>query len=554
MRKLVVLCLAVGLALASSEQWIGPSPVIKGPTPNPRPCVFPPASMPFIDASNGWGMKFISPSDNVTLAGALIYPTTLGAGNQAIVYAYTDDGPAGSPGTRIFADTVDVTPDQWNMVPISVPVVASNFYIFYVQAHDSASGPMFGIDAAPNAPQHRKWRLSGGSFTEDDTPGDWLIRAVIDWTPQDVNASAFRFATTVIDDTLPNINFTIRATIKNFGSDPLPAATPVRLSIAGPSSYVYNDTQGTASALNHGATAQINFSPAWRIPNVAGTYHIKVWTEAADEKFPGNDTIAWDLGCSKWIEYFTEANLHWLAWQSPMRAVQFDPADFSLQYPVGISRVRSDFVWDSRYPWPDSSFQFFVYGDDGQTLLFESDTLEANPGYPGPFNTCDLDPTVVLSSGTFYVAIAPVTGGHPTSCSDSSAGGHSYYGLPGDWTLYTPPAGGGEYFISAAAQGNYGVEEEGFEPGVRNPSLQISNYPNPVTDQATLKWQVPSSMPISVNLYDATGRLVRNLYTANGKARVGTLTVDTRSLAGGIYLARLETASGSATRKLVIDR
>ena len=61
-------------------------------------------------------------------------------------------------------------------------------------------------------------------------------------------------------------------------------------------------------------------------------------------------------------------------------------------------------------------------------------------------------------------------------------------------------------------------------------------------------------MPISVNLYDATGRQVRNLYAANEMARVGTITVDTKSLAAGIYLARLETAKGSATRKLVIDR
>jgi len=291
-----------------------------------------------------------------------------------------------------------------------------------------------------------------------------------------------------------------------------------------------------------------------RATNHPGEYNIKVWTEAAGEMYPADDTISWDLSCAKWIEYFSEANLHWLAWQTPMRATQFDPANFSLPYPVGISRVRADFVWDSRYPWPDSSFQFFVYGDDGQTLLYESETLEANPGYPGPFNTCDLDPTLILTSGTFYVAIAPVSGtGHPTSCGDTSAGGHSWYGEPGNWNLYTPPAGGGDYFISAAAQGNYGVEE-GYEPRLRDPSLQITNYPNPVGDQVTLKWQVPNSMPISVNLYDATGRMVRNLYAANDKARVGTLTMDTRSLAAGIYLVRLETAKGSATRKLVIDR
>jgi len=96
--------------------------------------------------------------------------------------------------------------------------------------------------------------------------------------------------------------------------------------------------------------------------------------------------------------------------------------------------------------------------------------------------------------------------------------------------------------------------EEGFEPGLSGPSLRITNCPNPVTDQVTLRWQVPNSMSLSVNLYDAAGRVIRNLYAANDKARAGTLTIDAKSLAAGIYLVRLETAQGSATRKLVIDR
>jgi hypothetical protein len=48
--------------------------------------------------------------------------------------------------------------------------------------------------------------------------------------------------------------------------------------------------------------------------------------------------------------------------------------------------------------------------------------------------------------------------------------------------------------------------------------------------------------------------VVRNLLTANDRARVGTFKMDTKSLAAGIYLVRLETAKGSASGKLVIDR
>ncbi len=575
MRKLVILCLAVGLALASSGQWIGRSENPHYTIPDPQPGVFPFTPTLFNDAADtlkyddntaanawaqnveggGWGIKFISPGDNVTLAGALInfyagWPTP--GGTLASVRVYADDGVNGAPGTELFAvDSVTIVMGDWNYVPISVPIVASNFYIFYKQVGAYPDCPGMSIDVSNNAPSHRKWAMdAGGGFSEDATRGDWLIRAVLDWTPQNVNASAVWFATNMPKDTLPNINFQIRATIKNMGTDTLPIGTPVRLHITGPNSYQYGDTALTTAKLARGSTAQMNFSPAWHIPNQPGAYHIEVWTEAAGEQWPANDTITYDLSCAKWVEYFSEAAMHWLTWAGPERATQFDPADFSVPYPVGLSRVRADFYLHASYPWPDSSFQFKIYADDGTELLYTSETLEAIPGTPGAFKAYDLDSMLIFPSGTFYVAVDPVSaGGQPANCGDDTIDGHSFVGTSGGWS----PWGMGEFFISASVQGNVGIEE-GFEPGINSPSLQITNYPNPVTDQVTLKWQVPNRMPLSVNLYDATGRMMRSLYTANDKARVGTLTVDTKAMAAGIYLVRLETAKGSATRKLVIDR
>jgi len=597
--------------------------------------------------------------------------------------------------------------------------VASNFYIFYKQVGVNPNCPGLSIDANNNAPSHRKWATdSAGSYSEDNTKGDWMIRAVLDWTPQDTNASAVWFATNMPKDTLPNIYFPVRAVIKNMGNDTLPIGTPVRLRITGPDGYDYQDTMATTTPLRHGATAQMSFSPTWHIPNVPGDYEIKVWTEAAGEMWPADDTIAYDLNCMHWIQYHVDANLHWLTWAAPERAVKFNPADFGLQYPFGISRVKADFYWHSSYPWDDTSFTFKIYGDDGQTLLYQSETLEAIPGTPGAYRSCDLDSMLIISSGTFYVAVAPVSStGFPSICADSSlVGDHSYWNSPGAWILWTPGTGlHGDFFISAAvrestglgsserwigwsedprrtipdppaavqgnvgsansvqriglserlhytipdpqpgtfpfwpmlfpnvadtlkyddntpanawcqnvAGGGWGVKfispadsvilagalvhfysgwpvpgdtwaslrvyaddgiggapgtelyavdsfsitrgawnfvplapvavEEGFEPGLSGPSLRITNCPNPVTDQVTLRWQVPNSMSLSVNLYDAAGRVIRNLYAANDKARAGTLTIDAKSLAAGIYLVRLETAQGSATRKLVIDR
>jgi hypothetical protein len=596
---------------------------------------------------------------------------------------------------------------------------ASNFYIFYKQVGANPNCPGLSIDAYNNASSHREWSVdSAGNFSEDNINGDWLIRAVLDWTPQDTNASTVWFTRNMPKDTLPNINFPIRAMIKNMGNDTLPVGTPVRLSITGPSSYEYQDTVLTTAKLAHRATAQVIFQPTWHIPDVPGEYNIKVWTEAVGEMWPADDTIAYDLICMNWIQYHVDANMRWLTWGAPQRAVRFNPADFGLTYPFGISRMKAAFYYHDTIPWPDTSFTFKVYGDDGQTLLYESETLEAIPGKPGPYKVHELDSMLTISSGTFYVAVAPVSStGHPSSCADSSlVGDHSWWGSPGSWYLWTPGTGlHGDFFISAAVQdsvglasseqwigpsenpqrtipdrsaamqgdvsqansalcialsekehytipdpepgvfpfasmlfpgvtdtlkyddgtatgawaqdaagGGWGVKfispaesvaiagalvhfsgiwprpgdtvasfrvyaddgidgapgtelyavdsfiitrgawnfiplaptsvEESFEPGLNSPSLRITNYPNPVTDQVTLKWQVPSSMPVSVDLYDATGRMVRNLYTANDNARAGTLVMDAKSLAAGIYLVRLETAKGSATRKLVIDR
>src|SRR5512137_1004547 len=95
---------------------------------------------------------------------------------------------------------------------------ASNFYIFYRQVGVDPNCPGLSIDAYNNAPSHRQWSMdSTGNFFEDNTNGDWLIRAVLDWVPQDTNASAVWFSRNMPKDTLPNIAFPIRAMIKNLG-------------------------------------------------------------------------------------------------------------------------------------------------------------------------------------------------------------------------------------------------------------------------------------------------------------------------------------------------
>jgi len=64
---------------------------------------------------------------------------------------------------------------------------------------------------------------------------------------------------------------------------------------------------------------------------------------------------------------------------------------------------------------------------------------------------------------------------------------------------------------------------------------------------------MPVAADIRLGLYDAAGRLVAVL--ADGERMPGryAAAVD-KALAAGVYLARLESAGYSATRKLVVQR
>lgn len=572
MRKVTLLglALAVGLVFASGERWLTPTPTLHYTIPDPQPGVFPPALEPFFSVTdtfkyddnmpanawawnqggNGWGVKFISPASSFTLSGALIHFYSgwpVPGGTRAMVKVYGDDGPGGSPGTELWhSDTLNITRGQWNYIPIGEPIVSAAYYIFYIQVDSYPICPGLTIDAANNAPAHRMWSLAEGGFSEDARRGDWLIRSVVEWDPPATDAAALWFATNMPFDTLPDINLTIRATIKNLGTDPLPMGTPVRLMVTGPQGYVYEDTMTTSAALQRGQTAQMNFAPAWRIPNVTGNYRINVWTEASGEQYPGDDTIRYDLSVARWIEYANFNNPQWLTWAGPQRATRFNPADFGVQYPVGLNRVRTQFYLHPQYPWPDTTFRFRIYGDDGTTLLYESGDLEALPGTPGRVVSYDLDSTLIFATGEFYVAVAPVDpSGHPSTLADDSSDGRSFVGSPGSWQPWTY----GEFFISASVQGGVGVEE-GYNPNLRHAQMVLSN---PATDRVEIRWQVPRVSRVQITLYDATGRLVRNLYQADG-ARSGKVAVDLNLVAAGVYLVRLESPAGSATHKLTVNR
>ncbi len=558
----MVLLFALSCCLSAvSAQWIEQSPAMRCPNPDPQPGVFLPATMLFPetadsiaydddtvasawcrnDAGGGWGVKFISPAESVMLSGALInfYPNWPVPGDTlASLRVYAADGLNGAPGTQLFAvDSIGITRGAWNFIPVDVPVVAQNFYIFYKQVGANPNCPGLSVDRHIYTPSHRQWQMdNAGNLHEEFKWSDWMIRAVFDWTPQDTNAAVVRFARSITPDTMPGGDIAILATIKNMGSDTLPAGTPARLRITGPSGYVFNDSTATAAKLAHGEAGQIGFSPAWPMPERQGYYHIKVWSEAAGEKWPADDTIAWDLCIGRWVKYGAEVGVtDSLTRAGPERALKFHPADFGLTYPLGIACLRADFSSDSLQTWDDSSFTFKVYGGDGQVLLYESETLEATPGERG---YADLDSMVVINTGDFYVAVVPVSStGFPATAGDSAGGGHSYFGSPGAWILWPSTSREGEWLIAAAVQDRLGIEEA--------PSAEVrASSAGPTIMRGVLLLPSPVLFP-HFSLLSADGREVMDLHSGAN---------DVHSLAPGVYFVRevQAQAGAQAVRKVIL--
>ncbi len=100
------------------------------------------------------------------------------------------------------------------------------------------------------------------------------------------------------------------------------------------------------------------------------------------------------------------------------------------------------------------------------------------------------------------------------------------------------------------------IEGEGtIRPGVS----WFRIYPTIVRESASLAFQLGQAGPVQVALYDLRGRRVRVLQDGSLTAGQHALNWDGRdgqgrSLAAGLYIARLTTGRESITRKIVIQR
>jgi hypothetical protein len=80
------------------------------------------------------------------------------------------------------------------------------------------------------------------------------------------------------------------------------------------------------------------------------------------------------------------------------------------------------------------------------------------------------------------------------------------------------------------------------------------NYPNPFNPSTTIKFELPNTSHVSLNVYDILGREVSVL--VNERKAPGSYEVkfDGSNLASGVYFYRLQTESFVDTKKLLLLR
>ena len=81
----------------------------------------------------------------------------------------------------------------------------------------------------------------------------------------------------------------------------------------------------------------------------------------------------------------------------------------------------------------------------------------------------------------------------------------------------------------------------------------VALSPNPAVDHVTLEYAIPREMNLAVNLYDVSGRLIKNLANSAVSAGYHKMNIQTKGLESGIYFIEMRGEEGyRCVRKLII--
>jgi len=78
------------------------------------------------------------------------------------------------------------------------------------------------------------------------------------------------------------------------------------------------------------------------------------------------------------------------------------------------------------------------------------------------------------------------------------------------------------------------------------------NYPNPFNPSTRIRFALPQSVDVSLDVYDLTGRLVANLLDGTQAAGTYSITVNSTQWTSGVYFYKLTAGDQQVTRRMVL--
>ena len=329
------------------------------------------------------------------------------------------------------------------------------------------------------------------------------------------------------------------AVVKNFGNQP-EAAYKTYLKVTRQNgSPVYDDSMTTAAS-NPGEAESLALAGTWR-PSTNGTYIIKIFTKMTGDMLAANDTATLELHVVTMpatLTYDSGTPGSWMQWNGPGGfANRFVPP----VYPCSISSYRINMQATSA-----TDCFMGIFDDDGSgggpgTVLF-MDTVSV---YATDWYSVTLPTPVVIADGAFFVGGTSIVSSAPSFGMDSipplSFQGWEYTGV------WSPSRDGvvRDVCANATMSGFVGIFEW-LQPTPAPAPARIDVNPNPFGGATSIRLLNPTGRETALEIYDATGSVVRTLSLSRGQA-----TLDGRQLADGIYFARVIGAESPVAKVIV---
>jgi hypothetical protein len=331
------------------------------------------------------------------------------------------------------------------------------------------------------------------------------------------------------------------AVVKNFGNQ-AEAGYQTYFKVQRQNGAVLFADSTMAMASSPGETESLALASTWT-PSTNGVYIIKIYTRLTGDMVPVNDTVAVELhvvtlpGMLTYDSGVPNQNRYWSA---PGGAGnRFVPPVYpcsvtSARVYLGMQAVPSDptvGIFDDNGPG----------GTPGDTLYITTVNVSTTDWF-----TVTPPSPVVISDGAFYVGAISDTATEPLFGFDSvppisnqSWEENSNVWSPGRDALAR------DFCANATVTGPVGIFEW-LQPTPAPVPARIDVSPNPFGGTTTIRLLNSTGLEKVLEIYDATGSIVRTLALSRGQAKL-----DGRLLADGIYFARVAGAEAPVAKVIV---